>query len=67
MDTLRSEVGERLAKNGYDQHCVVSSSSVDDAIRRLKRGKGDGNTGLATDHFMHACPELSVFIYLLDY
>ena len=46
MDTLRNEVCARLAKNGYDQHCVVSSSSVADAISRLKRGKGDGNTGL---------------------
>ena len=62
MDTLRSEVSARLAKNGYDQHCVVSSSSVADAISRLKRGKGDGNSGLFSDHFMQACPELSVYV-----
>lgn len=65
MDTLRNEVCARLAKNGYDQHCVVSSSSVADAISRLKRGKGDGNTGLTTDHFMHACPELCVYVSFL--
>jgi hypothetical protein len=61
MDTLRSEVSARLAKNGYDQHCVVSSSSVADAISRLKRGKSDGNSRLSSDHFMQACPELSVY------
>jgi hypothetical protein len=61
MDTLSSELSTRLAKNGY----VVSSSSVANAIGRLNRGKGDGNTGLSSDHFMHACPELSVYVSFL--
>jgi hypothetical protein len=64
MDTLRSEVCERLAKNGYDQHCVVSSSSVADAMGRLIRGKDDRNSRLSSNHFMHAFPELSVHVSL---
>ena len=54
MDSLRNEVSAQLAKNGYDQHCVVSASSVIDAISKLKSGKGDGNTGISTDNFKHA-------------
>jgi hypothetical protein len=65
MDSLRSEVTARLAENGYDQHCIVSSGSVNDAISRLKSGKGDGLSGLSTDHFRHACPELSVYVSFL--
>ena len=55
----------QLSKNGYHKHCIVSSSSVIDAICRLKSGKGDGYTGLTTDHFKHACPELSVYVSFL--
>jgi len=65
MDSLRREVTARLAENGYDQHCIVSSGSVNDAISRLKSGKGDGFSGLSTDHFRHACPELSVYVSFL--
>ena len=65
MDSLTSEVTARLAKNGYDQHCIVSSGSVNDAIGRLKSGKGDGFSGLSIDHFKHACPELSVYVSFL--
>jgi hypothetical protein len=65
MDCLRNEVHAQLASKGYDQHCVVSSTAVSDAIIKLKNGKGDGITELSTDHFKHACPELSVFVSFL--
>ena len=65
MDCLRNEVTAQLLKNGYDQRCIVSSSSVIDVISRLKSGRNDGNTGLTTDHFKHACPELSVYVSFL--
>jgi len=57
----------KLARNGYDEQCVVSSISVSDAMSKLKGGKGDGNTELTTDHFKYAyaCPELSVYVSLL--
>ena len=35
------------------------------AIGRLKPGKGDGNAGLLTDHFRHACHDFYVHISLL--
>jgi hypothetical protein len=40
---------------------------VSEVIINLKDGKGDGITELSTDHFKHACPELSVYVsfYLL--
>ena len=62
---MRSEFSTRLAKNGYDQHFVVSSSSVADAIGRLKREKGDVSSGLSSDHCINACTELSVYVSFL--
>jgi len=58
MESLRNDLSAKLAKNGYDEHCVVSSISVSDAISKLKSGKGDGNTELTTDHFKYACRQL---------
>jgi len=59
MESLRNDLRTKLSRNGFDEHCVVSSISVSDAISKLKSGKGDGNTELTTDHFKFACPELS--------
>jgi len=44
MESLRNDLSTKLARNGYDDHCLVSSISVSDAISKLKSGKGDGNT-----------------------
>jgi len=65
MDCLRNEVHAQLASKGYDQHCVVSSTAVSDAIIKLNKGKGDGITELSTDHFKNACPELNVYVSFL--
>ena len=65
MDTLWGEVSARFAKNGYDQHWIISSSSVAEANSRQKRGNGDGNSGLFSDHFRQACPELSFYVSFL--
>jgi len=32
MESLRHDLSTKLARNGYDEHCVVSSISVSDAI-----------------------------------
>jgi hypothetical protein len=58
-------VNAQLASKGYDQHCVVNSTAVSDAIMKLNKGKGDGITELSTDHFKNACPELSVYVSFL--
>jgi len=44
MESLRNDLSAKLARNLYDEHCVVSSISVSDAISKLKSGKGYGNT-----------------------
>ena len=35
------------------------------AVCKLKPGKGDGDIGLSSDYFLHACNELHVHISLL--
>ena len=65
MDCLRNEVHAQLTLIGYDQHCVVSSTAVSDAIIKLNKGKGDGITELSTVHFKNAGPELSVYVSFL--
>jgi len=46
MDSLRNDLSTKLVRNGYDEHCVVSSISVSDAISKLKCVTGDGNRGV---------------------
>jgi len=65
MDCLRNGVHAQLTSKGYDQHCVVSSTAVSDAIIKLNEGKGDGITELSTDHFKNACTKLSVYVSFL--
>jgi len=64
-ENLKNDFSTKLARNGYDEHYVVSSISVSDAISKLKSGKRDGNRELTTDHFKFACPELSVYVSFL--
>jgi len=65
MESLRNDLSTKLSRNGFDEHCLVSSISVSDAISQLKSGKGNGNTELTTDHFKFACPELSAYVSFL--
>jgi len=59
MESLKNDLSTKPARNGYDEHCMISSISVFDAISKLKSEKGDGNTELTTDHFRYACLESS--------
>ena len=50
---------------GYNAHCSVSCEEVLFAVCKLKTGKDDGDIGLSSDYFLHACNELSVHISML--
>jgi len=43
----------------------VTPTDVLCAIRRLKSGKFDNDSGLSTDHFVNACDELAVHLSML--
>jgi len=46
-------------------HYLVTFADVDNVLRKLKPGKCNGCLGLACDHIINACSELSVHISLL--
>ena len=52
-----------MAGNCYCDH-NITSTDVQKAISRLKRGKSDSKDGLSSDHFINSCGQLSVHIAL---
>ena len=50
---------------GFDANFIISSVDVLNSIGKLNAGKGDGNSGLTTDHFINASEELSVHVSFL--
>jgi len=46
-------------------HYLGTFANVDNVLRKLKSGKRNGYLGLACDHIINACSELSVHISLL--
>ena len=65
MSHIRQDITDSVAGAGYNVHCLFSKEDVVDATGHLKPGKGDGNAGLLTDHFRHACHDFYVHISLL--
>ena len=51
--------------SGIDFNCIIGSTDIKAAIMKLKAGKNDGDLGLSSDYFIHACNELSVHIAFL--
>jgi len=65
MADLKSLVADKVSNAGFDAQCRVSYEEVVFAVCKLKAGKGDGDIGLSSDYFLHACNELHVHISLL--
>jgi len=65
MSPIRHDICDSVAGAGYNADCLISREDIEKVVRCLKRGKGDGSTGLTTDHFLFACSGLYVHISLL--
>ena len=65
MSEIRCDITDSVAGTGYSVHCLFSKSDIENAVKRLKPGKGDGNVGLTTDHFRFACCDFYVHMSLL--
>ena len=61
MNDIFCELDDLLAVAGYNEHCIITSCNVLDAICKLNYGKGDGNGGLTTDHFREGGVDLAVY------
>jgi hypothetical protein len=51
--------------DGYNSDCMITCSDVIATVHKLKSNKGDGNTGLSSDHVKRACLDLSAHIALI--
>ena len=65
MTSLKSQVADKVSAGGFDAECRVKYEEVAFAVCKLKAGKNDGDIGLSSDYFLHACNELYVHISLL--
>jgi len=45
MSQLRRDITDSVADIGYNAHCLFSKGNVEEAVRRLKSGKIDGDMG----------------------
>ena len=63
MNQIRCSIEESII--GYDQTCSITVSEVFDAVCRLKPNKSDGNIGLSSDYFVHACTDFYEHVALL--
>ena len=69
MEKLKTELESGIKSTCCAGKCksVHSVSPVDvaSAIKKLKHGKGDGNTCQTSDHFIHGTKKLNVYLALL--
>ena len=66
MESIVDELEVRFSDDSVlNSDHIVHSRDVSDAIQCLHRYKRDGNSGLSTDNFLHAGPELSIHIAFL--
>ena len=65
MQALIHENCDHLARLGYNEDYVVKIDKVRQAVSQLKAFKGDGNSELSSDHFLHASNDLYCHIALL--
>ena len=65
MVCLKNKIADLVSTVGYNSHCSVNCEQVLFAFCKLKPGKDDGDIGLSSDYFLHACNELSVHIPML--
>ena len=54
-----------LSNGSVDRHFIISCDEIHAAVIKLKPHKGDGNSGLCSDYFIHAGRDLSVHIAIL--
>ena len=57
MVCIKNKIADLVSTVGYNSHCSVSCEEVLFAVCKLKPRKDDGDIGLSSDYFLHACNE----------
>ena len=65
LESIRHDIDSQLLPQHKPYRFVISSNDVMNAVHKLKHGKRDGDLGLSSDFFIHACMELFVHLALL--
>jgi len=55
-------VNNRMLQSGFNTDCVINTSDVKSAVKRLKVHKNDGDHCLSTDHIIYAPDDCFVHI-----
>ena len=64
MDMILKSVKARITRESYGYY-MVTVKDVSEAIKCLNKGKSDGDSGLKTDHLIHAPVQIHVLISFL--
>jgi len=65
MASFKLHLADKVSAAGFDAECTVRYEEVVFAVCKLKANKDDGDVGLSSNYFLHACNELYVHISFL--
>jgi hypothetical protein len=65
MNTIREELDNGIAQSGFTSDFIVNYREVSKAVSCLEHNKNDGGSGLSTDHFKYAGPDLLIYVACL--